>query len=135
MYTFVLVHRIYAMKPNSLVSATVTPDIILCPGCGGHGSCDFEGVLPQPQPSFFLVECVCDPGWTGRDVYTTALLLLGGVCRSPSSWWSVSVTLDGQVGMYTLQLSFFLVECVCDPGWTGRDVYTTALLLLGGVCL
>ena len=90
------------MKPNSLVSATVTPDIILCPGCGGHGSCDFEGVLPQPQPSFFLVECVCDPGWTGRDVYTTALfffvecvcdpewtgrdvyttalLLLGGVC-------------------------------------------------------
>ena len=80
MYTFVLVHRIYAMKPNSLVSATVTPDIILCPGCGGHGSCDFEGVLPQPQPSFFLVECVCDPGWTGRDVYTTTLLLLVGVC-------------------------------------------------------
>ena len=45
------------------------------------------------------------------------------------------MTLDGQVGMYTLQPSFFLVECVCDPGWTGRDIYTTALLLLGGVCL
>nr|XP_022318516.1 uncharacterized protein LOC111121500 [Crassostrea virginica] len=76
--------QIYAMKPNSLVSATVTPDIILCPGCGGHGSCDFEGVLPQPQPSFFLVECVCDPGWTGANCNVDQDGCANGPCNSTS---------------------------------------------------
>lgn len=54
------------MGQNSIVSASVVPDIILCPGCSGHGACNFDNAVPQEQSSFFLVECDCEVGWTGE---------------------------------------------------------------------
>ncbi|XP_061168354.1 fibrillin-2-like [Saccostrea echinata] len=99
------------MDQNSLVSATVIPDIILCPGCSGRGTCNFDNVIPQEQPSFFLVECECETGWTGPTCNMDENGCLGNPCNTSSDCQDLTPSVQRSRGL-TYQCS------ACPVGYT-----------------
>lgn len=104
--------QIYAQTPNSMVSSTVTPDIILCPGCSGHGRCYFDNVIPHPQSSsFFLVECVCELGWTGPRCSVDEDGCVGSPCNTTAACQDLTPSVQQSRGL-TYQCSS------CSVGYT-----------------
>lgn len=46
-------------------SPSLDVTIILCGGCGSHGSCDYDDVIPTDNARYSLAVCSCEKGYSG----------------------------------------------------------------------
>lgn len=46
-------------------SPSLDVTIVLCGGCGSHGRCDYDNVIPTENARYSLAACVCDKGYSG----------------------------------------------------------------------
>lgn len=53
-------------------SPSLDVTIILCGGCGSHGRCDYDDVIPTDNARYSLAVCSCEKGYSGmRTCYET----------------------------------------------------------------
>lgn len=46
-------------------SPSLDVTIILCGGCGSHGRCDYDDVIPTDNARYSLAVCSCEKGYSG----------------------------------------------------------------------
>ncbi|KAK7483626.1 hypothetical protein BaRGS_00025179, partial [Batillaria attramentaria] len=63
------VARFFVKDSHNVPSPALSPIIIICSGCSGHGSCDYSrySFADRGNYNFQFAACVCEPSWDGLD--------------------------------------------------------------------
>ena len=67
-------HRFQAVDDVGAVSSILTVTIYLC-ACSGNGAC-LEGQWNQVTQDFYLAECLCNTGYSGKSNSNLNILVL-----------------------------------------------------------